>query len=134
MNIQLVPQNYTAQIWPQIEHFLEPAQKFGGEDYTLEQVKMFVNMGQWALVIATDAQNIVGAMTVTLLNEPNNRVAYVTTTGGKMICTEESLVQLKEIMKGLGATKLQAGGRKSIVRLLQKLGFKERYTVVQTDI
>jgi len=95
---------------------------------------MFVNMGQWALVIATDAQNIVGAMTVTLLNEPNNRVAYITTTGGKMICTEESLVQLKEIMKGLGATKLQAGGRKSIVRLLQKLGFKERYTVVQTDI
>lgn len=135
IRIQTVATNYVAQVWPMVSVFVEKAQKHSGDDYSLDQIKMFLTMGSWVLLVATDEDGkIHGAMTVSFINYPNDRVAFVTSTGGTGICSADSLQQMKEIVKGMGATKVQAGGRSSIVRMLRRLGFKERYTVVETRI
>ena len=134
MNIQIVPTHYAAQMWPNVELFIEGAEKYADGDYSIDQMKMNVLQGTWALFIAVEDDGIKGAMTVAFQNYPNDRIAFVTCTGGRFICTDDSLKQLKKHLLTMGATKIQAGGRDSVVRMLQGLGFKKRYTVVETTI
>lgn len=132
--IQPVTQQYVAQVWPQVEPFIAKAEKHGGGDYSMDQIKMYLNLGMWWLLVAVEDDQIKGAMTGTFINYPNDRVAFVTSTGGEGICTEDTLEQLRNILKMQGATKIQAGGRPAVVRMLQGLGFTPRYTVVETHI
>jgi hypothetical protein len=135
IKVQTVATEFVAQVWPQVEGFIKRAHKHGGDDYSMDQIKMFLTMGNWLLLVATGEDGrIHGAMTVSFINYPNDRVAFVTSTGGTGICSADSLQQMKQIVKSMGATKVQAGGRPSMVRMLRKLGFNERYTVVETRI
>lgn len=132
--IQAVAPQYVAQLWPQIAPFIESAEKHSGGDYTMDQIRMYLNMNMWWLVVAVEDQQIKGAMTGTFVSYPNDRVAYITATGGGGICTADTLDQLRGILKAQGATKIQAGGREAMVRMLRGLGFTHRYTVVETNI
>jgi len=85
--------------------------------------------------VAVDENNQVqGAATVAFQNYPNDRIAFVTTMGGNMMVNEEVLGALKETLKKFGATKIQGAMRASMVRLSQKVGFVERYTIVELKI
>ena len=135
LTVQPVPQQYAAQTWPLVEKFIASAEKFGGGDYTLEQIKMYATLGHWTLLVATDEdKQIHGAMTVVFQSYPNDRVAFVTSAGGAGIVNEPVLDQLKTVLRSMGATKIQAGGRPAMVRLLENQGFVQRYTVVETNI
>ena len=135
LTVQHVPQQYTAQTWPLVEEFIASTEKFGGDDYTLEQIKMYVTLGHWTLLVATDEnKQVLGAMTISFQSYPNDRVAFVTSAGGAGIVNAPVLDQLKAVLRGMGATKIQAGGRPAMVRLLESQGFTRRYTVVETKI
>lgn len=135
LTVRPVTQDYVAQTWPLVEGFIVETLPHCGDDYTIDQVRMFLSLGMWILLVSVDEQNeIHGAMTLSIINKPNDRVAFVTTTAGKGICSAEALEQVKVLMKGLGVTKIQAGGRPAMVRMLGKLGFKERHTVVEVKI
>ena len=135
LTVQHVPQQYAAQTWPLVEKFIAATEKFGGDDYSLEQIKMYVTLGHWTLLVATDEDRQVnGAMTIAFQNYPNDRVAFVTSAGGAGIVNEPVLDQLKAVLRDMGATKIQAGGRPAMVRLLESQGFVQRYIVVETKI
>ena len=135
LTVQHVPQQYAAQTWPLVEKFIAATEKFGGGDYSLEQIKMYVTLGHWTLLVATDEDRQVnGAMTISFQSYPNDRVAFVTSAGGAGIVNEPVLDQLKAVLRDMGATKIQAGGRPAMVRLLESQGFTRRYTVVETKI
>ena len=123
------------QTWPLIEKYIAEAQEYGGDDYTLDQIKMFVAQGQWVLVVAVDEENkIHGAATVNFSNYPNDRIAFITFIGGRLLANSEVLTQLKAILQQMGATKIQAAVRPSMAKLLSRTGFKERYIIVETKI
>jgi hypothetical protein len=133
--VKAVPANYVAQAWPLVEKYLADAVAWGGEDYTLEQVKVYVSSGQWLLVIAVDEQGVIhGAATVTFLNYPNDRIAFITFIGGKLISNKDTFGQLKDLLKANGATKIQGAAREAIARLWSRYGFEERYRIVETKI
>lgn len=136
LTIRHVNKDFVSQTWPLVEGFLASAvEKGGGQDYGTEQIKVYLITGQWVLLVATDDQGAIhGAATLSFINYPNYRVAFVTSTGGKLICNEDTLTQLKNIAQHFGATKIQAGARESVVRMLQRLGFEERYTVIETNV
>jgi hypothetical protein len=135
LTVQHVPQQFAAQTWPLVEKHIASANKYGGDDYTLDQIKMYVMQGQWVLLVATDEENKVqGAATVSFLNYPNDRVAFVTAIGGKLISNDDTFDQLKKVLRGMGATKIQGAARESIARLWKRYGFAERYTVVEVKI
>ena len=135
LTLHHVELQHVHQTWPLIEGFIAKAQEYGGDDYTLDQIKMFVAQGQWLLVVAVDKENkLHGAATVNFSNNPNDRIAFITFIGGKLIANEEILVQLKAIVQKMGATKIQAAVRPSMAKLLGRTGFKERYTIVETKI
>ena len=135
LTVQHVPQQFVAQTWPLVEEHISSANKYGGDDYTLDQIKMYATQGQWVLLVATDKEKkIHGAATVSFLNYPNDRVAFVTSIGGKLISNDDTFEQLKVLLRGMGATKIQGAARESIARLWKRYGFAERYVVVEVKI
>jgi len=136
MIIELVPQQYTAQVWPLVEdYFARAIEKGDTTDYNIHQVKMFVNQGYWHLFVLSDKEKkLSGAIAVSFIKYPNDHIAFMTCMGGVGICTEEMLDAFKQLLRNMGATKIQAGGRDSVVRMVQRLGFKKAYTVVESTI
>ena len=132
--VQPVAPQFVAQLWPQVEPLIAKAEKHGGGDYNMDQIRMYLNLGMWWLVVVTKEEQIVGAVTGNFMSYPNDRVAFITTMGGEEMCNDDALNQLRQILKSQGATKIQAACRESMVRLVQKIGFVSRYTVVETNI
>jgi hypothetical protein len=134
-----VEQQHVHQFWSHVEKYLEVSQNEGmpypesAKSYNIDHIRMYLASGQWMLLIAADEENkIHGAMTISFIDYPLHRIAFVTATGGKFITNEETLKQLKETVKFYGATKLQAYCRDSMVRYLKRLDFEPRNTLVET--
>lgn len=134
MKLQPVDVNFVAQSWPLVEQYLTRGLAYSGDDFTLEQVKMYVHTGQWLLIGVVEDNQVKGALTINFINQPNARSAFVTLIGGKLIANPDTYEQLKNICKSKGATKIQGAGRPAIVRLWRKLGFVERYAIVENRI
>ena len=130
-----VPLEFAAQSWHLVEPHLNLAMKYSGGDYTIDQVKTFVLIGQWLLIAIVDEKNNVhGACTVSFINYPNSRVAFVTAIGGRLISSKATFKEICEILKAKGATKIQGATRESVARLWRRYGFKERYTIVENEL
>jgi len=141
LTIRQVDTIYVQQVWPMVKPFLEEAMAKGGDfpdwaqDYTVEHIQSFLTNGAWLLVVAADEENkIHGAATVSFINYPVHRVAFVTAIGGKLISSQETFEQFKALLKHRGATKIQGYGRDAIVRLWKRYEFEPRNTLVEVLI
>ena len=135
LTVRHVGHQYVHQTWPLVESYITEAQKYGGGDYTLDQIKVYVAQGTWLLLVAVDEEGkLHGAATVNFINMPNDRVAFITYIGGKLVSNKDVVKQLGNVLKGFGATKIQGAARESIARLWRRFGFYERYTIVETKI
>ena len=135
LNVQLIPLSLIHQVWPLVENYLEEALKWGEDDYTIEQAKVYIAKGDWMLLVAVDEQNVIhGAAAVNLYNMPNYRVAFVVAIGGKLISSNETYKQLCELLKSFGATRIRGVARESIARLWKRYGFEERYILVEAKL
>lgn len=133
--VQYVPLAHAARTWPQAEPHIEAALPYGNGDYTLDQIKLYVNTGQWMLIVAADEnKNVLGAATVSFINYPNDRIAFITFIGGKLISNKETFNQLCEILRVNGATKIQGMARPAIARLWSRYGFEERSALVEVKL
>jgi hypothetical protein len=139
LTLQTVDTTYIAQTWPLVVNYIYDSLHEGLEerflDYRIDHVQSYLTSGQWLLVVAVDEQGeIRGASTLSFVNYPLNRVAFMTTTGGKMIANPAILEQLKVICRQRGATKIQAFCRDSMVRLLERCDFEPCSTLVEVKI
>ena len=141
LKISHVETNYVQQVWPMVKPFLEEAMAKGGDfpdwaqDYTVEHIQSFLTSGAWLLVVAIDDEGQVqGAATISFINYPVHRVAFVTAIGGKLISNQDTFEQFKALLKHRGATKIQGYGRDAIVRLWKRYDFEPRNTLVEVLI
>ena len=129
MKIQHVDVNYTNQLWPQVEKFIEAALAYQ-DDYNVEHAKLYVINGTWTLVVAIDDDQVIhGAATVQFYNRPKDRVAFIVTMGGKLITGHETYAQFTELLKAFGATYIEGASRESATRQWQRFGLSEKYRV-----
>lgn len=139
LTIRTVDAAYVCQAWPQVERFIQDAMTSSPEfpdwanNYTVEHIQAFLSSGAWLLIVAVDEENKVhGCCTVSFINYPMHRVAFITSIGGKLISNQNTFDQLKRILQAYGATKIQGYGRESIVRLWQRyFNFERRNTLVE---
>ena len=136
ITVQTVPTQFVNQTWDVVEPFIRSAEeKFGGAEYTTEQIKVYLATGQWLLLVAVDENNAVqGAATVSFINYPNDRVAFVTSIGGKLVASPEAFAQMSEIFKVNGATKVQGAAKESVARLWKRFGFEEKAILVEVKL
>lgn len=134
LSIRPVENANVQQVWPLVEPYIADALSKieGNPDYNIHHVQSFLTSGQWLLLVAVDEQGVVhGAATVSFINYPVHRVAFITAIGGKLISNKETFEQLRNLMKSYGATKIQGFGRESIVRLWQRYDFEPRHILVE---
>ena len=134
MNIQYVSLEWVNRTWPSVEKYIASALEHAQGDYTVDQVKSLVMQGQWVLLVAVDENGIQGAATVNFYNRPNDRVAFITAIGGKLISSPETFAQLKQVLSRYGATCIEGAARDSIARLWTRYGFSEKYKIVGVSI
>jgi hypothetical protein len=137
LSIRPVETTFVQQVWPFVEGYLQSALEKDGTctDYNIHHVQMFLTSGQWLLLVAADEDNAVhGAATVSFINYPLSRVAFITAIGGKLISNDETFEQLKALLKQRGATKIQGFGREAIVRLWKRYNFEPRNTLVEVTL
>ena len=134
--VQPVPVQLINQIWSKVEPFIKNAEeKFGGSEYTTEQIKVYLVTGQMMLLVATDeSAEIHGAATVSFISYPNDRVAFVTAIGGKLVTSPETFAQMSEIFKSNGATKIQGAAKEAVARLWKRFGFEEKAILVEVKL
>ena len=134
--VQPVPTQLVNQIWSKVEPFIKSAEeKFGGSEYTTEQIKVYLVTGQMMLLVATNENNEVhGAATVSYINYPNDRVAFITSIGGKLVTSPDTFAQMSEIFKANGATKIQGVAKEAVARLLKSFGFEEKAILVEVKL
>jgi hypothetical protein len=141
IKIRPVETNHVSQVWPLVEKYLVDSLVKGGEKegvdicYNIHHVQSFLTSGSWLLLVAVDEQNkIHGAATVSFINYPIHRIAFITLAGGQFIVNGSVLKQLWVILRQRGATKVQAYGRDSMVRLLRRNGFKPQTTLLEANL
>ena len=137
--IQAVDANYVSQVWHLVEPFIAEALTKGessdSANYEVPHVQVYLTTGAWLLVVAVDENNAIqGAATVSFLNYPVHRVAFVTAIGGKLISNEDTFTQFSNLLKQRGATKIQGFARESVVRLWGRYNFKPINTLVEVRI
>lgn len=130
MNLQVVPLQWVHRTWPMVSAFIADAVAQSKGDYTLDHVQSYLSTGEWTLVVVVEDEVIHGAATISLFNRPTDRVAFITTTGGKLVIDENTIEQVKAIAASMGATALECAARESMTRLLGRYGFEEKYRIV----
>ena len=134
MRFELVPNEWTARLWPEVEQYVSMAQEFASDEYTVNQVKTLVLTGVWNLLVATEENKLIGAVILAVTNRPNDRVAFIVTMGGKDILNTDGINQIKEIAVTLGATVLEGAVRESVARLAIKAGFTEKCRLIEVKL
>jgi hypothetical protein len=136
MIVQPVLRENIHQTWNLVEKWLEKALEFSKGDYNAEHAKVYLANGIWQLFVAVDdSGDVRGACTVNFENRPNDRVAFVTAMGGRMISDPDTIQNFKQLLKSYGATKLEGAARESTKRLYEsKFGMAEKYSIVEAAL
>lgn len=141
LTIRHVEATHVQQVWPFVREYIAEAFAKGldfpeeTKDYNIDHVQAFLAMGQWTLMVAVDEQGQVhGACTISFINYPMHRVAFVTAIGGKLISNQDTFEQFSKILKAYGVTKIQGFAREAIVRLWKRYNFEPRHTLVEVLI
>jgi hypothetical protein len=135
ITVKPVGTQYIHQTWPLVNDLFASALKFGGDEYTLDQIKALLAQGSWVLLVAVDEENTVhGAASVEFINKPNDRVGLITAMAGKDIVNEGVFGQVCALLKANGATKVQCAARESAARLYKQVGLEERYTILEAKL
>jgi hypothetical protein len=120
--------------WLLVEDLFIKANKYGS-DYTIEQIKALLANGSWALVVATDEENVIhGVAAIHFYNMPNYRVGFIVATAGKAIVNEDVYGQICSFIKANGATRVQCAARESAARLYKQVGMEERHIIMETKL
>ena len=91
--------------------------------------------GQQLLLVAVDEDlKVHGAATISFINYPNHRVAFITAIGGKLITGPDTFQQLCRVLGLQGATKIQGAVRPSMAKLSKKYGFSEVAALVEVKL
>ena len=133
--VQTVPVQYVHAVWDKIEPFLAAGMDYADGDLTIDEVKVYVLQGTWSLLVAVDEENqIYGATTVNYFNRINDRVAFVTTIGGRGLFTPDIVSQFSDILRSNGATCIEGTVRDSLVRLLARISARKKSNTVKIKI
>ena len=135
LTVQPVNVQYVHQTWSLVEELFVKANKYDAGDYTIDQIKAFLANGNWALLVATDEENVIhGVAAISFYNMPNYRVGFITAMAGKAIVNEDVYGQVCAFIKANGATRVQCAARESAARLYKQVGMQERHVIMETKL
>jgi hypothetical protein len=129
-----VPFAHVHQTWPLVEKYFAAVEPHTKGEYTLDQIKMKLGLGDWWLLTVTEGEAIIGSLSMVYQNRANDRVAFITCLAGESMTTDDNWAQLQDICKKDGATMIEAAMRPSTFRLWSRLGFEEKHLIAEVKL
>lgn len=123
---------YLDTVWPHVEALLFSAVAKAHGEVDISQLRAEIVRGDVILVIWQDDGKVVSAGTVSFINYPNYRVAYVSFLSGRF--SEASFSAFKDWCRRCGASKIQCWTDDAIARLYQRYGATKAYNVMRFDL
>jgi hypothetical protein len=132
-NIYVVPKELIQQAWSKAGHLIHAAMEYSGDGLTTDQVKVYLSLGSYQLLLFIEDEEIVGAVCFRWVDSPNDRTFFVVGLGGKT--TKEHAEMMFEYARQNGGTSCKGAARESVARLWRmKYGFNEIYRVVEKKL
>lgn len=134
LKFYVVETHRVQQIWDEVEPMLAKAMAHSGGEYSLEQLKVMLTQGKQTLCVgAEDDLSIKCALTIEWINYPNDRVAFITSIGGKT--DKLGFEQFENWVRANGGTKIQGAAFEAVARLWKRAyGFENRYIIVEKQV
>lgn len=133
--LYLVPVRFIDDIWNQVKPFLADGLEGRNAEYNMEELHQFLLSGQWKLCIAADAADkIHGAAAISFITYPREHIAFVSSIGGRLIIDENTVTQFKNILRKLGATRIQGVVSESLARFNRRFGFERKTVLVEMGL
>lgn len=123
---------YLDTVWPHVEALLFSAVAKAHGEVDISQLRAEIGRGDVCLVVWEEGGQVISAGTVTFINYPNYRVAYVSFLSGRF--SAESFEALKAWCRSLGASKIQCWTDDAIARLYERYGAVKAYNVMRFDL
>lgn len=135
LRVEEVPIEFVNLAWPQVAGYIEAAVQHANGMLSVEETKTRVTDGAWSLIVAVnESDTIQGAAVVSFFNRTDNRVAYVTAIGGRMLANQHTFSQFCEILKNHGATCVEGTVRDSLMRLWERIGARKQSNYMQITL
>jgi hypothetical protein len=135
LRVEVVPSEFLNITWPKVEKYIAAAVEYSNGMLSVEEVKVRVLDGAWTLIVAIDDSDIIqGAAVVSFFNRTDNRVAYVTSIGGRLISNKKAFSQLRDLLKKYGATCIEGTTRDSTLRLWERIGARKQSNYIQITL
>jgi hypothetical protein len=133
--LQVVPTAYIQQVWATVEKYLADGLVQSGGEYNVDQLKVFLTQGSQVLLIVTNADKIIGAFSIVFENYPNDRIAFITSVGGRMIADKALWPKFEDWCRSQGATKIRGAAFESVAELWRRqFDVQTRYVIVEKSL
>lgn len=120
------------EAWPLVEPYVENALTYAHGELTIESVKMHVSSGLFQLWTVWNKVNekVCGAVTTCRQDYDHVRALRIVTLGGEhyFLWNQQLERALSKFARSIGANRLEASGRKGLIKSLKPLGFQQAYT------
>ena len=92
LDLKIIPPQLVPQMWDQLLPFFQAAyDEAGVTEYGTTETLTFLTKGHWAAVgFFDESGKMHGALGLTMHAYPNERVAFVTAIGGRMLTNSEN--------------------------------------------
>jgi len=119
-----------AEHWAEIERHIAPAMDFS-PDITMADVREAIFREQYHVVAVYRDEEMVGAVVYKIQQETT---AFILAMGGFWIAHADGIEQFKDFLRYFGMTRMQGIARPSVARMWQRLGVRQVYTVMETEL
>jgi hypothetical protein len=135
MIVRQVNPIFIHRLWPDVKPMLDKAMEHSAGEYDTEQLKVMLVNGSQTLLVAEDEGKIYGAATIVFENYPNDRIAFITSIGGKMLANKNIWNQYEAWCKANGCTKTRGYAFEAVARLWKKrFGMEPTYIIVEKKL
>lgn len=133
--LQVVPTNFVQQTWSKVEKYLAEGLLQSGGEYNVDQLKVYLVQGSQALLVVVNEDKIIGAFSVEFINFPNDRIAFITSVGGRMIADKALWPKFEDWCRSQGATKIRGAAYESVAELWRRqFDVQTKYVIVEKSL
>jgi len=119
-----------AEHWAEIERHIAPAMDFS-PDITMADVRTAIFNDLYHVVAVYRGSEMIGAVVYKI---QQSTTAFILAMGGFWMAHEDGIAQFKDFLRYFGITRMQGIARPSVARLWQRLGVRQIYTVMETEL
>lgn len=123
-----------SRVWHLVYGFVSDGLAYAAGEYGVAELFRMLCEGEQQLVLAVDGERVVGAATINVEQFPNKRIAFITSLGGRDVLNEQGFSLLSDWAKSIGCDSVRGAVRPSMARLTRKVGFDQKYIIVERTL